>query len=500
NRTAPHTFFFSHESKTAALEGEWGESTLLQSLNGKWQFYYSPTQAEKPAGYSLENANHIQWDEINVPGNVELQGFGIPRYLDEEYTFDPNPPFIPEEMSSVGIYRKTFELPASWKEKQIIAHFGAANSAIYLYVNGEKIGYAQGSKTPVEFDITAVVKPGENTLVAEVLRYSDGSYLECQDYWRVSGLERDVYLMAYPKVQLFDFEVNAMPNLEDKSGVFDLKLSLENSLNKKAKATVFVELRDDAGKSVFTAEKSVSIEKSAGTEMNFHKSLEAVDLWSAENPNLYSLIIGLKSESGEQWQRAQVGFRKVEIKAGQLLVNGKAILIKGVNRHEHDPLTGRYVSRENMLHDIQLMKQMNINAVRTAHYPNDPYWYELCNKYGLYVVDEVNIETHGLKMHPEGISYLSDHPDWKNAYLDRTQRMFERDKNHPSVIIWSLGNESGDGRNFEATYEWLKTRDSSRPVQYEGARLKPHTDIYAPMYARFDRIIGYANVLQERPI
>ncbi|MCK9451610.1 MAG: DUF4981 domain-containing protein [Bacteroidales bacterium] len=500
NRMAPHSFFFAHESKSAALNGEWGKSSLVQSLNGKWQFYYSPTHADKPKGYSAENADHILWDEIQVPGNVELQGFGVPRYLDEEYTFEPNPPFIPEEMSSVGIYRRTFEIPANWDDKQIVAHFGAANSAIYLYVNGEKIGYAQGSKTPVEFDITEVVKNGTNTLVAEVLRYSDGSYLECQDFWRVSGLERDVYLMAYPKLQLFDFEAIATPNLEDKSGEFALNVNLINALKKKVKASVFVELTDDNGKNLFSIKKSVSIDKLTELEVNFHESLEAVKLWSAENPTLYTLIIGLKSEAGEQWQTAQIGFRKVEIKAGQLLVNGKAILIKGVNRHEHDPATGRYVSRENMLHDIELMKQMNINAVRTAHYPNDPYWYELCNKYGLYVVDEVNIETHGLKMHPEGISYLSEHPDWENAYLDRTQRMLERDKNYPSVIIWSLGNESGDGKNFETTYQWLKTRDGSRPVQYEGARLAPHTDIYAPMYARFDRIIGYANVLQERPI
>lgn len=500
NRMAPHTFFFSQTSKSAALKSQWGESPLVQSLNGTWQFYYSPTQAEKPEGYSLENANHIQWDEIQVPGNVELQGFGIPRYLDEEYTFDPNPPFIPEEMSSVGIYRKTIEIPASWKDMQIIAHFGAANSAIYLYVNGEKIGYAQGSKLAVEFDITDAVKPGKNSLVAEVLRYSDGSYLECQDFWRVSGLERDVYLMALPKVQLFDFEINAMPNLEDNSGVLELKVSLNNLLKKKANAQLYVALLNDEGKSLFEHEKSVNIEKSSQLDVSFKETLDALKLWSAENPNLYSLIIGLKTETGEQWQTAQVGFRKVEIKAGQLLVNGKAILIKGVNRHEHDPVTGRYVSRENMLHDIQLMKQMNINAVRTAHYPNDPYWYELCNTYGLYVVDEANIETHGLKMHPKGISYISDHPDWENAYLDRTQRMFERDKNHPSVIIWSLGNESGDGQNFVTTYNWLKARDSSRPVQYEGARLKPHTDIFSPMYARFDRITAYANVLQDRPI
>ena len=500
NRMEPHAFFFPHSTQAEAMKAEWGKSTLAQSLNGKWQFYYSPTHAEKPEGYSNKIANHIQWSEIEVPGNMELQGYGIPRYLDEEYTFEPNPPFIPAEMSSVGIYRKTITIPPNWSDKQIVAHFGAANSAMVLYVNGQKVGYAQGSKSPMEFDITAFVQKGENVLVAEVLRYSDGSYLECQDFWRVSGLERDVYLLAYPKVQLFDFEVLAEPDLKTMKGDFTLHVHLNNFLKNQTKAVVTVQLLDAQGKKILDQSQQLKIEKSDRLTVNFHETLDNVHLWSAETPQFYTLVLGLKSAAGEQWQTAQVGFRKVEIKAGQLLVNGKAVMLKGVNRHEHDPATGRYVSRENMLHDIQLMKQLNINAVRTAHYPNDPYWYALCNTYGLYVVDEANIETHGLKMHPQGISFLSDHPDWEKAYLDRTQRMVERDKNHPSIIIWSLGNESGDGINFQKTYQWIKERDKTRPVQYEGAGLKPHTDIFSPMYAKFDKVIGYANVLQSRPI
>lgn len=500
NRMDPHTFFIPHPSAAQALNAPWMQSEYILLLNGTWDFYYSATHAEKPHNYHTGRSNLRNWSKIQVPGNVELQGFGIPRYLDEEYTFDPNPPYVPDTISSVGIYRRTFRVPTNWRDKQVIMHMGAVNSAVYLYVNGQKVGYAQGSKTPAEFDVTDYLVRGENVVVAEVLRYSDGTYLECQDYWRVSGFERDVFLYALPKVQVFDFEISAKPDLQRLTGLLEVQVTLRNLSEQKEAAKVQGFLLGPDGKKIaeLTQEVLIGAQKDAILKLNTH--IDEVELWSAENPHLYQWVMGVESSQGSQWQKSDVGFRQVGVKGGLLLVNGKPIVIKGVNRHDHDPFTGRYVTREHMLRDIKLMKSLNINAVRTAHYPNDPYWYHLCNVHGLYVVGEVNIETHGMKVFEQGINYLSDHPDWTEAYLDRTRRMVERDKNHPSVIIWSLGNESGDGQNFVATYNWIKQRDVSRPVQYEGARLNAHTDIFAPMYPRFDRILGYANVVQDRPL
>lgn len=497
NRLQPHAFFIPQQSREAALESAWGESNLVQSLNGTWQFKYYETINEKPKDIE-EIVNQTTWDSITVPGNIELQGFGIPRYLDVGYTFPVDPPFIPASMQSVGVYKRTFTIPHHWQNHQVYLHFGAANSAITCYVNGIEVGYAQGSKMPAEFDITPYLVPENNTIVAEVHRYSDGSYLECQDFWRMSGLERDVFLYALPSLQVFDYEAIAQTN--GNSGEFNLNITLRNQEEQELQGTLKAELLDLNGEKVLAFEQAVNLDAEASTKVEFNGLVKEVKPWSAEEPNLYTLLLGIENNGQSQWVKSDVGFHKVEIKAGQLLVNGKAITIKGANRHEHDPNTGRYVSRELMERDIALMKQLNINAVRTSHYPNHPYWYYLCDKYGLYVVDEANIETHGLYEHPEGISYLSNHPAWEKAYLDRTIRMVERDKNHPSIIIWSLGNESGNGQNFRATYKWIKERDKTRPVQYEGARLEENTDIYSPMYARFDRMVGYANVLQSRPL
>jgi beta-galactosidase len=500
NKLDPHTFFIPHSSKANVLTSEWGKSDLVLSLNGTWKFYFCQNHSSKPHNYYKLGISTTNWDSIKVPGNLELQDFGTPRYLDTEYTFEPNPPFIPEDIQSVGIYRREFTLPTEWDGKQIVIHFGAANSAMYLYVNGEKVGYSQDSKTPAEFDITNYLVEGVNTVVAEVLRYSDGSYLECQDMWRVSGLERDVFIYALPKLQIFDFEIAAMPDSTFSNGDLSINMNVKNFLNTLAEGTIYAELFDEEGRKLVGLTQSVKLQGQTNLGFTFCANVNDIKLWSAEIPNLYKLVIGIESNTGSQWQATDVGFRKVEIRGGLLLLNGKAIQIKGTNRHEHDPYTCRYVTRELMEKDIALMKKLNVNAVRTSHYPNHPYWYHLCNVYGLYVVDEANIETHGMELHEKGINYISDHPDWTEAYIDRTRRMVERDKNHPSVIIWSLGNEAGDGQNFVSTYNWIKERDKTRPVQYEGARLNAHTDIYCPMYARFDRIVGYANVLQNRPL
>lgn len=499
NTVKPHTFFTPHPNSNAALSANWGESEMTQSLNGTWAFKYYEQMTQVPSNFYEAN-NTITWDSIKVPGNIELQGWGTPRYLDVEYTFPANPPYIPKNMQSVGIYSRTFNFPSNWQGNRIYLHFGAANSAIYCYVNGQKMGYSQGSKTPVEFDITKHLTNGQNTVTAEVLRYSDGSYLECQDFWRVSGLERDVFIYTLPNIQISDFEVNAIPNGTFTSGLLSIKAQVNNLSQAEAQPTVFVKLLDDKGNQLYESQENVSTAPNSTSTVSFEKQLDQIKLWSAEIPNLYTLLVGIEAEGKSQWMKQNVGFRRVEIKAGQLLINGQAISIKGTNRHEHDQFTGRYITRELMEQDIKMMKELNINAVRTSHYPNHPYWYELCDRYGLYVVDEANIETHGMEEYDGPFNYLSDNPDWAKAYLDRTIRMVERDKNHPSVVIWSLGNESGDGQNFVTTYSWIKQRDTLRPVQYEEARLEAHTDIYCPMYARFDRMIGYANVLQKRPL
>lgn len=499
NRLDAHVFYTPHNSREAAIKAPWGRSDMVVNLNGRWLFKYYSTPSEIPENIFTINPE-VKWDSITVPGNMELQGFGTPRYLDEEYTFPVNPPYIPKNMQSVGIYCRTFTIPQKWDGHRVYVHFGSANSAILCFVNGNYVGYGEGSKTPVEFDKTPYLATGGNTIVVKDMRYSDGSYLECQDFWRVSGLERDVFLYALPPLQVFDYTVIAQPYTDGDSGHIELNVVLKNEGEKNLKGELTAELLDVSGHIVLEFGKSIELPSKGKDMASFTFEVSHVNLWNAENPYLYTLLIGLENGQNSQWIKTDVGFRSVQIYSGQLLVNGKPIVIKGVNRHEHDPYTGRYVAPELMEHDIVLMKQLNINAVRTSHYPNHPYWYYLCDTYGLYVVDEANIETHGIQEHPKGINYLSENHKWKDAYLDRTIRMVERDKNHPCVIIWSLGNESGNGENLKATYRWIKKRDITRPVQYEGARLEENTDIYCPMYARFDRMVGYANVLQKRPL
>jgi beta-galactosidase len=504
NTEPAYAFFIAHPTAADALSLGNASSAWMMSLNGQWQFYYSQNPSVRPEKFYQSDFNASKWKSITVPRNLEPQGYGIPRYLDVEYTFPENPPLIPHDMNSVGSYRKTFSVPANFKGKQVYLSFQGVNSAFYCWVNGNLVGYHEDSKTPAEFNITKYLKSGKNLVAVEVYRYSDGSYLECQDYWRMSGIERDVYIYARPNLQLADFFVKATLDAAYTNGVFNLSLKNRNLSRNLVNGSVTVDLLDASGSSVLAKpfKQAISIAESGSDSLSFNTILPNVKAWSAEHPNLYTLLVSLKSDDGkEQMHTAtSVGFRTVEIKAGQMLVNGKPIMIKGVNRHEADPVTGRYVTRTLMEKDFLLMKQLNINAVRTSHYPNCSYWYELCDKYGMYVVDEANIECHGMENHPKGISYLSNHPDWLTPYMHRTHNMVERDKNYPCIITWSLGNESGDGDNFKATYSWIKGRDNTRPVQYEGAGKESHTDIYCPMYARFDKVTAYANVLQARPL
>lgn len=499
NAVKPHTWYIPYSDSLSALKDIESNAEVL-SLNGKWTFHWSPKPSLRPKDFYRTDFNTQGWDSITVPGLMELQGYGIPRYLDEEYTFEASPPKVPADDNSVGSYLKEFEIDKKWEGKQLILHFGSVNSAVYCWVNGEKVGFGKGSKTPIEFDITKFVKIGKNSLALELYRYSDASYLESQDFWRVSGLERDVFIYAIPKAHVSDYFVNQTLDSTYSNGIFSVNVDIVHQ--NKQKLELKIVLLDKTGLEVFSELRKVEDSAVDTVHMTLGTIINNVEKWTAETPNLYRLLISLKSADNNEtcWQSSDVGFRKIEITGGQLLVNGVPIMIKGVNRHDHDPLTGRVVTRELMHKDFELMKKLNINAVRASHYPNDPYFLSLCDKFGMYVVDEANLETHGMASTKYGIDYLSQSPDWTKAYMDRAIRMVERDKNHPSIIVWSMGNESGDGKNFVSMYKWMKKRDSSRPVQYEGCDKAEHTDIFCPMYPRFEKLIAYANIVQNRPL
>jgi len=498
----PRATFVPFPDAASALELGPKESPRARSLNGLWKFHWSPRPGDRPLDFWKPAADVGGWPETPVPSNWMFQGYDIPIYVNMSYEFarNPKPPFVPHDRNPVGSYRRTFTVPADWAGMDVYLHFGAVKSFFYVWVNGEKLGFSKDSKTPAEWNITRFLKPGENVLAAEVYRLSDGSYLECQDFWRLAGIERDVYLYAAPKVRIRDFEVRA--GLDDRYR--DGRLAVTVDLGPAASAgpvpaSVSLTLLDAAGRKVLGEKRPAASSPDGRTVVRFDASLAGVARWSAETPALYRLVLELLDGAGKPVEAVttKIGFRTSEIKNGQLLVNGIPVLLKGVNRHEHDPSGGHVIPEESMRRDIELMKQANINAVRTCHYPNDPRWYELCDEYGLYLVDEANIESHGMGYGPES---LAKDPAWGPAHLDRVRRMVERDKNHPSIIIWSLGNEAGDGVNFEDAYAWLKKRDPSRPVQYERAELRAHTDIYCPMYESIEGMIKYASVKQDRPL
>ena len=504
NRTRPHATYIPYQTVKCALKDEPSSSRFYLLLNGKWKFKYSRNPYSRPIEFYREDYDISGWDDIMVPGNWELQGFGMPIYLDEEYPFRPDPPRVPHDWNPVGSYRRDFILPEGWEHRQVFVHFASVRSAMYLWVNGHQVGYGEGSRTPMEFNITKYIRRGVNTIAAEVYRWSDGSYLEGQDAWRISGIERDVFLFSTPWFYIRDFRVIADLDTGYNNGIFKVDLELENSSADDAENyRVKIWLHDqEKDSSVLEMVKNVSVKSFSYRSLSFSSVVKCPEKWSCETPKLYTLLISLIDHTGSVVEviSSRVGFRRVEIVDGQLLINGVAIYIKGVNRCETHPLTGRYVDHETMLKDITMMKRFNINAVRTSHYPNDPYWLDLCDRYGLYVVDEANIEAHGMKFHPCGFSAITDNPQWEAAFLDRTERMFERDKNHPSVIIWSLGNEAGDGKNFEITYQWLKRHDSTRPVQYQPAWWRSHTDIVCPMYKDIDFLRKYHDRDPTRPL
>lgn len=493
NREKMHAYFVPHKSKDAALKNE---NDKRMSLNGTWKFCFSKNPASRPASFFKKGFSTKTWKNIQVPGSWELQGFDSPIYTDVQYPFPARPPFVPTEYNPVGSYIREFSVPNDWNGEDIILHFDGVESAFYCWINGKLAGYSEDSRLPAEFNITNHLKKGKNTIAVEVYRYSDGSYLECQDYWRYSGIERNVWLVSRPKVRIQDFEINAQLCNGYKDGSFGLTLTLNDG--KQAGSTAaLVEVYDAKNQKIFSEKKPF---ESGNTSISFSKMFSNVRPWTAETPSLYTLVVSTLSSSSKVSEvfSHHFGFRTVEMKNGQLLVNGVPIKIRGVNRHEHDPYKGRSISVESMVQDIKLMKQFNINAVRCSHYPNYSEWYELCNKYGLYVVDEANLESHG--MEALDMDSLTRHPDWKVPFHERMERMVERDKNNTAIITWSLGNESGYGPNFEDIYHWTKKRDNSRPVQYEGGGMKGLSDIYCPMYARIPALRWHTNERQTRPL
>jgi beta-galactosidase len=508
NKEPAHCTMTIYPDARTAMEGARYASPFYKSLNGSWQFNWVGKPADRPADFYKLDYDVSGWDAIPVPSNWEMHGYGIPIYSNIRYPFgDPgknweaDPPHIPHDDNPVGSYRTTFTVPDSWSGRQVFIHFDGVESAFYLWINGRKVGYSQGSRTLAEFDITDYLRAGENVLAAEVYRWSDGSYLEDQDFWRLSGIFRDVYLYSVADLHIRDFHVKADLDERYQDGNVAVEVTVRNYRDSMQGFRIDAEVLDTDGTALFSLPgAATNLEGDAEVSFGLNHSVSAPRKWSAEQPNLYLLMLTLRNDDAQVIEAVPCtfGFRQVEIKGGQLLVNGKAIYIKGVNRHEHDPDAGHTVSTESMITDIKLMKQHNINTVRTSHYPDTPEWYDLCDRYGIYLIDEANIESHGMGYQPRRT--LGNKPEWKEAHLDRTIRMVERDKNHPSVIIWSLGNEAGDGANFEATSGWIHKRDPSRPVHYERAETRPHTDIVCPMYTKFNRLIAYGRRDRDRPM
>lgn len=516
NKEAPHATMMPFKGKEEALNKKRNASIFYKSLNGVWKFNWVRKPADRPMDFYKSGFDVSKWDDMQVPSNWEVEGYGIPIYANHQYEFaspkapvseelefidgvPKNPGQVPHDYNPVGSYRRNFTVPKSWGGRRVFIQFGAVKSAMYLWVNGKKVGYSQGSKTPAEWDITEYLTEGENTLAVEVYRWSDGSFLECQDFWRISGIERDVVLYSTPQVRIRDFFAKADLDENYQNGKFTLEVDIKNHFEKYRSGayTIGYELIDEKGEKVTSEILATGINKKPSSAVRFEAEIEAPAKWTAETPNLYSLLIFLKDKKGELQEvvSCKVGFRKVEITDGIFQINGVSVLIKGVNRHEHDQYKGHVVSEEAMIKEIQLMKEFNINAVRTSHYPNDERFYELCDQYGLYVTDEANIESHGMYY---GKHSLAKKEIWKEAHVDRNIRMIERDKNHPSIIVWSMGNEAGDGVNFTAAYKWIKERDPSRPIHYERALLGANTEIYCPQYPGAKYLAEYASKKQEK--
>lgn len=498
-RYPARAYFVPFGDPEAAFELERGLSDRFQLLNGEWKFDISPTVAEAPVGFETEDYVDDFWDHVHVPWSWQCQGYDYPHYTNCPYPFPCDPPRVPTE-NPTGCYRRQFCIPDDWEKQRILLHFEGVDSAFYVWVNGQEIGFSKGSRVPAEFDITEQVRAGVNTLAVQVLRWSDGSYLEGQDMWWLSGIFRDVWLVAMPPLHVIDLRV--VTDLDDSycDAVLRTGVSVQNTTGSDAKVTIETDLTDALGNHVNGASTSTEVEIPAegGANVEVHTDISQPAKWTAECPHLYTLMVHLRDADGALLETVpqRVGFRRIERKGPNFLVNGAAIKLKGVNRHDHHPETGKAVSLDAMLADILLMKQHNINCVRTSHYPNDCRFYDLCDIYGIYVIDEADLETHGCGSAGD-LNMLSDDPEWEPVYVDRMVRMVERDKNHPSIIMWSLGNEAGFGRNHAAMSQAAKAIDSTRLIHYEGAtgwgsrgerRPLETVDVWSRMYASVDQV------------
>jgi len=504
NKEPAHCTLMPYSDIGSAKRGRRNDSPWFMSLNGLWKFNWAGALWKCPSGFHEVDYDVSGWDNITVPSNWQIEGYGTPIYVNVPYPFAQDPPRVTstppkdytnyENRNPVGSYRREFFLPDGWLKREVFIHFDGVESAFYIWVNGKEVGYSQGSRTPAEFNLTEYLHPSRNMIAVQVFRWCDGSYMEDQDFWRLSGIYRDVYLFAAPKVHIRDYFVRTDLDRNYKDAVLSVDVEVRNyEKSKQSQFSLGGLLFDDKGKQV-AALQSDKASKPIGSDANATVHLSSAVAnpakWSAEQPNLYRLVLFMESPPGQIMETvsARVGFREVELQDGQLQVNGKPVYIKGVNRHEHDPDTGHYVTVASMREDLELMKKHNINAVRTSHYPDTPVWYDLCDEYGIYVVDEANIESGGLGY---GGKSPAKKPEWTNTHLARTRRMVERDKNHPSVIIWSLGNEAGRGKNFEVTGTWINRRDPTRLVQYEKEKIKPYTHIFCPMYWGVEQVIEY---------
>ena len=501
-KEAGHVDFIAYSNKENAIKDEFDNSPYFCSLNGTWKFHFVKKPQDRPVHYYKENLDDSEWNTIEVPSNWEIAGFGTPIYSNVIYPFPKNPPYIDNNHNPVGTYRRTFELPEHWADKAVILNLSSVSGYARIYVNGQFAGMTKVAKSPSEFNITSHLKSGKNLIAIQVFRWHDGSYLEDQDFWRLSGLEQDVYLYALPKTSIWDFFLDANLDEDYKDGIFNASVDLrafDGASNIPGKLLLEL-IPAGSNLPVYKEEKSFS-----GTEfpVQFRATIPEVRQWSSETPHLYNCVMTLKDPDGKTTMvtSEQVGFRKVEVKNARLLVNGIPIVVKGVNLHIHDDVLGHVPSRETMMKDIRLMKQNNINAVRTSHYPQNPLWYKLCDQYGIYLVDEANIETHDMGAEFQSAFDKSVHPayldEWAPAHLDRIKRAVARDKNHPSVIIWSMGNECGNGPVFYEAYDWIKGYDTTRLVQFEQAGENRNTDIVCPMYPSMSYMESYANSTEK---
>ncbi len=509
----PRTDFMTFDTPENAASGRYESSPWYLPLNGTWKFRFAEDARTLPADAADPAADTGSWSDITVPGNWERQGFGTALYTNHPYEFQtwrPEPPRLPEAIPA-GIYRRDFELPDNWSGRTVFLHIAGAKSGVYVYVNGREIGYSEDSKNPAEYRIDEYLQPGRNVLTLKIYRWSTGSWLECQDFWRMSGIERDVFLWSQPEVALHDFRIGSTLDDSYTDGLFTLHAELANRRAQAADATLDYTLQDASGRQVAAGSHDIRIVANGSERLSFSARIPQVAAWTAETPNLYRLLLTLR-EGGRTTEVVpyEVGFRRFELTEythdGRtdrlLLVNGRPVKFKGVNIHEHNPATGHYVPEELMRRDIELMKRHNFNAVRLCHYPQDRRFYELCDRYGLYVYDEANIESHGMGYDLRRGGTLGNDPLWLDAHMARTRNMFERNKNHASVTFWSLGNEAGNGYNFYQTYLWVKEADSlmGRPVNYERAQWEWNSDMYVPQYPGASWLEHIGREGSDRPV